>query len=143
MTVSDLSAALDFWQRFLPVQVRWRTTLDRPYLGRNVGYPGVRIDAAFVDFPDGTVLELLDYQDVERTPIPEQSANPGHNHFCLAVDDIDAACERAIAAGARMVYPDGPQEIDGGPNRGARAVYLRIPPDDASVELFQPPPATP
>jgi hypothetical protein len=35
--------------------------------------------------------------------------------------------------------PDGPVDVDGGPNRGARASYLRIH-DGISLELFQPPP---
>jgi len=139
MSVSDLDASLAFWEAFLGVEARWRATLDRPYLGRNVGYPGVRIDAAFIDLPDGSTLELLDYRGIDREPLPEASGNPGHVHLCLGVEHLDHVYERALAAGARPVCPDGPQEVDGGPNRGARAVYLRVPPDDASVELFQPP----
>ena len=70
MSVADLDVALGFWQRFLGVEARWRTVLDRPYLGRHVGYPGVRIDAAFVDLPGGVVLELLDYDVDGKTPNP-------------------------------------------------------------------------
>ena len=64
MSVADLDAALAFWERFLGVEARWRTVLDRPYLGRHLGYPGVRIDAAFVDLPGGIVLELLAYRAI-------------------------------------------------------------------------------
>jgi catechol 2,3-dioxygenase-like lactoylglutathione lyase family enzyme len=139
MSVSDIEAALAFWQAFLGVEPRWRTTLDRPYLGEHVGYPGVAIDAAFVDVPGGGVLELLDYRDVERVQVDERSANPGHVHICLTVDDMDDAWRRALDAGARPVRPAGPVEVDGGPNRGARASYLRVPPDWATLELIQPP----
>lgn len=138
-TVSDLDAALRFWEAFLGVAPRWRTILDRPYLGRNVGYHEVSIDAAFLDLPGGAILELLEYQDIEASALPEQSGNPGHVHLCLGVEDIDSAYARAVAAGARPVCSDGPQVVDAGPNRGARAVYLRTPPDSASLELFQPP----
>ena len=138
MSVADLDAALTFWRRFLGLEPRWRTVLDRPYLGRHVGYPGVRIDAAFLDLPGGTVLELLDYQLDGKLPNPEATANPGNVHLCLGVDDARAAWERAVAAGARPVVPEGPVEVDGGPNRGARASYLRIH-DGISVELFEPP----
>jgi catechol 2,3-dioxygenase-like lactoylglutathione lyase family enzyme len=140
MSVADLDAALDFWRRFLGVEPRWRTTLDRPYLGRHVGYPGVRIDAAFVDLPGGIVLELLDYDVDGKEPNADATANPGNVHLCLLVDDCGAAWERAVAAGARPVVPEGPVEVDGGPNRGARASYLRIH-DGISLELFQTPPA--
>ncbi len=138
MSVSDLEAALEFWRSFLDVEPRWRTVLDRPYLGRHLGYPGVTIDAAFVDLPGGIVLELLDYQLDGRSQNPEATASPGNVHLCLEVDDADEAWERAVAAGARPVVPEGPIEVDGGPNQGAKASYLRIH-DGISLELFQPP----
>jgi len=137
MSVADLDEALAFWRRFLGVEPRWRTVLDRPYLGRHVGYPGVHIDAAFVDLPGGLALELLAYQ-VEKTPNPEATANPGNVHLCLETDDAAAAWSRAVAAGARPIVPEGPVEVDGGPNRGARATYLRIH-DGITLEFFQPP----
>lgn len=139
MSVADLDAALAFWRAFLGVEPRWRTVLDRPYLGRHVGYPGVSMNAAFVDLPGGIVLELLDYRVERKTPNPEATANPGNVHLCLAVDDARAAWERALAAGARPLVREGPVEVDSGPNKGARAAYLRIH-DGISLELFQRPP---
>jgi glyoxylase I family protein len=126
MSVADLDAALAFWQRFLGVEARWRQMLERPYLARHLAYPDVRIDAAFLDLPGGIVLELLDYQLEPNV------------HLCLEVEDAGAAWERAVAAGARPLVPEGPIDVDGGPNQGARAAYLRIH-DGISLELFQPP----
>jgi catechol 2,3-dioxygenase-like lactoylglutathione lyase family enzyme len=140
MSVADLDAALDFWQRFLGLEPRWRTVLDRPYLGRHLGYPGVQIDAALLDLPGGAVLELLAYRLSGSASNPEATANPGNVHLCLSVSDARAAWIRAVAAGARPVVPDGPVEVDAGPNQGARAAYLRIH-DGISLELFQPPPS--
>lgn len=139
MSVADLDEALAFWRAFLGVEPRWRTVLDRPYLGRHVGYPGVRIDAAFVDLPGGIVLELLDYDVRDKATNADATANPGNVHLCLAVDDARAAWDRAVAAGARPLVPEGPVEVDAGPNEGARAAYLRIH-DGISLELFQSPP---
>jgi catechol 2,3-dioxygenase-like lactoylglutathione lyase family enzyme len=138
MSVADLDEAIGFWRRFLGTEPRWRTTLDRPYLGAHVGYPGVSIDAAFVDLPGGVVLELLAYRVDGVTENPAARANPGNVHVCLAVDDAREAWEQAVAAGARPVVLDGPVEVDGGPNAGARAAYLTIH-DGISLELFQPP----
>jgi glyoxylase I family protein len=138
MSVADLDEALAFWQQFLGVEARWRTVLDRPYLGRHVGYPGVSIDAAFLDLPGGIVLELLDYRVEDKDQNPDATANAGNVHLCLEVEDAGAAWERAVAAGAQPVVPEGPVDVDGGPNRGARASYLRIH-DGISLELFQPP----
>jgi catechol 2,3-dioxygenase-like lactoylglutathione lyase family enzyme len=138
MSVSDLDAALRFWESFVGAKARWRTVLDRPYLGRHVGYPGVSIEAAFVDLPGGLVLELLEYDVAEKEPNPEETANPGNVHLCLCVEDAGAMWQRAVSLGARPVEPDGPVDVDGGPNRGARAAYLRIH-DGITVELLQPP----
>ena len=139
ISVSDLGAALAFWARFLDVEPRWETVLERPYIGEHVGYPNVRIRAAFVDLPGSVILEVLEYQAVEWTPVDEGSANPGHVHLCLQVDDVESVFGRALACGARPVRPEGPVDVDAGPNRGARASYLRVPPDWHTLELFQAP----
>jgi catechol 2,3-dioxygenase-like lactoylglutathione lyase family enzyme len=139
MSVADLDEALAFWQRFLGVEPRWRTVLDRPYLSRHLGYEDLTIDAAFLDLSGDVVLELLDYRVEGKTQNDDATANPGNVHLCLEVDDAGAAWERAVAAGAIPVVPAGPVDVDAGPNRGARASYLRIH-DGISLELFQPPP---
>lgn len=138
MSVASLAEALAFWESFLGVHARWRTTLDRPYLGTHVGMPGVAIEAAFVDLPGGTILELLDYQVGAKQANPDATANPGNVHLCLTVADSGAAWNHARACGATPVVRDGPVEIDAGPNIGARAAYLRIH-DGITLELFQPP----
>jgi catechol 2,3-dioxygenase-like lactoylglutathione lyase family enzyme len=137
MTVADLDEALAFWRAFLGVEPRWREVLDRPYLGRHVGYPGVHIDVAFLDLPGGVVIELLEYDLADRARNPEGTANAGNVHLCLRADDARAAWNAAVAAGARPIVPEGPVEVDGGPNQGARAAYLRIH-DGITLELFQP-----
>jgi len=140
MTVASLEAALAFWEAFLGRPARWTTVLDRPYLSRVVGYPDVAIKAAFVDLPGGVVLELLDYHQVAgRSANPQATANPGNMHLCLKVADAHAAWQHAVGCGAVPVSPDGPVAIDGGPNIGAKAAYLRIH-DGITIELFQPPP---
>jgi catechol 2,3-dioxygenase-like lactoylglutathione lyase family enzyme len=138
ITVASLEKALAFWESFLEKPARWTTVLNRPYLGRIVGYPGVSIKAAFVDLPDGVVIELLDYHHVkERVANPDATANPGSQHFCVRVEDAQAAWAHAVSCGARPVSSEGPIEIDGGPNEGARVAYLRIH-DGVTLEIFQP-----
>jgi glyoxylase I family protein len=140
LSVSDLDRALAFWERFLGIEARWQTVLERPYIAMHVGYPGVRIRAAFVDLPGGGILELLEYLEVERARLDEGSANPGHVHLCVAVPDAQRAFDRAVAYGARPVNPGGPIDVEAGPNEGARVSYLRVPPDWHTLELLQPPP---
>lgn len=139
VSVSSLEQALDFWEGFLEVSARWQTVLDRPYLGQHVGYPGVRIAAAFLDLPGGGTLELLEYLNQKTHPSDPASANPGHMHLCLAVEKIEKDWKRALTHGAIPVHHGGPVTVDGGPNRGARVAYLRVPPDRTTLELFQTP----
>jgi catechol 2,3-dioxygenase-like lactoylglutathione lyase family enzyme len=140
VTVASLETALAFWEKFLGRPARWTTVLDRPYLSRVVGYLGVSIKAAFVELPGGGVIELLDYHQVkDRVANSEATANPGNVHLCLAVSDADTAWRHAVACGARSVGEDGPADIDGGPNKGSKAGYLRIH-DGVTLELFQPAP---
>lgn len=140
ISVASIDDAVAFWERFLEKPPRWTTVLDRPYLGRITGYPGVKIKAAFVDLPGGVVVELLDYQVEGRVAHDDRTANPGNVHLCIKVDDAERAWKHAVAAGARPLT-DGPVDIDGGPNIGARAAYLRAH-DGVTIELFQPPRAT-
>jgi catechol 2,3-dioxygenase-like lactoylglutathione lyase family enzyme len=137
LTVSDLDAALTFWRGFLGREESTRTVLERPYVQRLVGMSGIRIQAAFIELPDGRVIELLQY-GTETAPVPEDTAAPGHAHLCLVTEDATAAWRRAVESGARPVHPGGPVVIDAGPNRGTLAAYLRVPPDWHTVELFQP-----
>lgn len=139
MSVANLDRALAFWEAFLGVKARWRTLLERPYLGQHVGYPDVRIDAAFVDLPGGNILELLDYKVADKAQGSEWTANPGNVHICINVENTRSAWERALALGARAVVPDGPVAVDAGPNKGALVAYLRIH-DGITLELYQPAP---
>jgi catechol 2,3-dioxygenase-like lactoylglutathione lyase family enzyme len=138
ITVASLDGALAFWERFLGKPARWTTVLESPYLSRVVGYPHASIKAAFIDLPGGGVIELLDYHRIaERQANPEATANPGNMHLCLAVTDAAATWRHAVACGARPVSPDGPVDIEAGPNKGAKSCYLRIH-DGVTLEFFEP-----
>ena len=137
-TVSDIPAALAFWEPLLGTKARFVGRLDRPYLGEHVGHPGVEIEAAIIDLPGGGALELLDYRLDGRATNPEDTATIGNVHLCLAVADCEAAFAHAVACGARAIRPAGPITVDAGPNLGARATYLRAP-DGIPLELFQRP----
>jgi len=140
ITVRDMDRSIAFWQRLLGVPAHDRDLLAGPQLGALLGYPpGLRIDRCWVDLPEGGALELLQYLDRDDAPYDEGTAHPGNVHVCLAVDDMAAAHEHAVAAGARPV--GGPIEVKLGPNTGSHVAYLRTP-DGVTLELRQPPVAT-
>lgn len=137
MTVSDLRASVQFWNDFLGIEPLWTRVLDGDYLTGVTGYEGVSLDAAILELPGGTMLELLEYRDVPGSEIDMGTANPGNVHIAIRVDDIDRAWERIIAAGGTPRSPT-PTLVTSGPNTGARAGYVRDL-DGISLELFQPP----
>ena len=137
ISVVSVDRTLEFWKSFLGVDPRWRQVLDGPYLSDVTGYPGINLDASFIDLPGGVMLEILDYRVTDKSPNDMATANPGNVHICFRVDDIDCMWQRAIDSGATPISP-GPVEVTIGPNRGAKACYVRDP-DGITLELFQSP----
>ena len=135
MSVRNVRRTVEFWRNFAGVEPAWEKVVDGPYLGDITGYPGVHLNAAMIELPGGTWLEILDYQVPDKEPNDPSTANPGNVHLCLHVIDIHAVWARAMAAGATAVSP-GPVEVTEGPNRGAKVCYLREP-DGITIELFQ------
>jgi catechol 2,3-dioxygenase-like lactoylglutathione lyase family enzyme len=137
LTVSDIDVAVAFWAAFLDTQLLSRSDERRDYHATMVGIPGVRIRLAFFALGAHAKLELLEYDAGDRTAAPEATQNPGHAHLCLTVGDLHDAIARATALGA-VVVGDGPALIRYGANAGMKAVYMRVPPDSHTLELFEP-----
>jgi lactoylglutathione lyase len=137
LTVRDLDRSLAFYRDLLGFHlVRSRTT-DADYVGRQTGFPGVRLNVASLRVtPESTLsIELVEY--VSHTGVPAEPATnrAGNSHFCLTVDDIHAAYESLRRRGVRFKTP--PVPVTSGPNQGGFVVYLHDP-DGYTVEFFQP-----
>lgn len=94
-------------------------------------HPPIVARAAFLQLPGGGWIELFDASERERP------AGPGAmDHVALAVEDVQAACERAVAAGARLL--DGPvtRTLHGEPPREATMAFLAGP-DGEVIELYR------
>jgi len=135
LTVSDLDAAVAFWERFLGTPPASRPTLDRPYVGRLVGIAEVRIEAAFFDLGGGVRLELLEYPAAAPSGHVSHE-RPGHAHVCLWTARAAQSWRLAVDCGAEPIDPTGPVAIDSGRHAGLWAAYLRVPPDGHVLELF-------
>ena len=132
--VSNLDQSVEWYSRFLDEPPVLRKTWDVEYVGRIVGYPGVKMEGAFWRLPGGTVLELLQYLYPDPGRVDMETYNVGNAHLCLVVDDLDADFERLRD---RVEFRDPePVEIPWGPYKGGKACYLRDP-DGISIELMQ------
>jgi lactoylglutathione lyase len=62
---------------------------------------------AFLINDAGEQLELFELKEFEATPgwaHPTAALSRGHAHFALYVHDIEASFDRAVAAGARVLW---------------------------------------
>jgi len=135
LQVTDLDRSLAFYRDILGFQVAFAWNPRAPYIGEMVGYPDADIHAAILRLPGSDVmLELLEYRNVERTPVDTGTANPGTAHIAFFVDDLDDLYLRLTERGVESVSPPVTPTI--GPNEGGRAVYMKDP-DGIRVELIQ------
>jgi lactoylglutathione lyase len=105
---------------------------EGPGADQAAGHPGTRVRVALIDF-GGAAVELFEY----APPVPPW-ARTGYEgrvpHLALQVDDVDAALERAEAAGGRRLW-EGVDRFG-----RARVIYLEDPSGNV-VELLDKPPA--
>jgi lactoylglutathione lyase len=135
LQVADLARSVAFYRDVLGFEEVFAWNPQAPYIGELVGYPDVDLHAAILRPPNSEVfLELLEYRNVERTPVDTRTANPGTAHIAFFVDDCDAVFADLQARGVPSVSAPVTPTI--GPNKGGRAVYM-IDPDGIRVELIQ------
>lgn len=138
ITVSDLDRALAFYRDILGLEVFVVAERTDETIGQIVGYPGARIKLAYCGVPgDSARVELLQYLEPTGSANDGETYRPASGHVCFWVNDIEAMCQRLIAAG-HTPRSAAPVTILQGPNTGMKALYVRDP-DGNSVELHQPP----
>lgn len=138
--VSSLERSIPFYNFLLGEEPVLRKIWDHEYVGRIVGYPGLKLDAAFWRLPGGTILELIEYLHPPPAQVDMETYNAGNAHLCLVTDDIHADIER-LRGHAELRHPE-PVEIPWGAYKGGWALYIRDP-DGISIEVLQEPPGGP
>lgn len=135
LQVRDLERSIDFYTRYLGLEVTLRRVVPDRYIGEIVGYAGVEIHEAFLAIPGSDhLLELLEYRNVGGAAVDPATANPGTAHFCLLVEDLAGLHGRLSAAGVRFL--SAPIAPTVGPNVGGLVVYM-LDPDGIRIELIQ------
>ena len=135
VTVSDMDRSLRFYRDGLGLEIEFDTVVDGPYLKvvLDLAFEGIR--AVYLRLPGGAFIELLEYQGIERASAASRPCDYGSGHLCLLVEGIDEIVERLHGMGF-TARSEAPVDIDRGPNKGARSIYL-VDPDGYHVELFQ------
>lgn len=94
--------------------------------------PPLVSDAAFIELASGGWIELF----AGGKPVEAGQPDAGLNHFAIAVSDVAAATESAVAAGGTLV--DGPaiRTLRGDPPAEATMAFV-IGPDGETIELYR------
>jgi catechol 2,3-dioxygenase-like lactoylglutathione lyase family enzyme len=132
--VGNLDRSVEWYTFLLDEPPMVRNVWDLEYVGRMVGYPGLKIECAFWRLPGDTVLELIEHLHPEPGAVDMETYNAGNAHLCLVVDDLVAEYER-LRGNVEFRHPE-PVEIPWGPYAGGKAGYLRDP-DGISIQLMQ------
>jgi catechol 2,3-dioxygenase-like lactoylglutathione lyase family enzyme len=130
LTVPDLERATTFFAEAFGAQMIYDmidAPLSGPGIEQGLGVPeGAVIEAIrMLRLGNGPNLELFTYSGVtQRDPVVP--SDYGLQHFCVYVDDIDAAAARLEKAGGTLL--SAPSELPGGDaGPGNRYVYTRTP----------------
>ncbi len=134
--VRDVEQSTRFYEEHLGFERVARWSMSQPYVQKIVGYyPDVVLEIAMLTIPGTDVfLEILEYRNVEKTPVDPATANPGTGHFCLFCDNLDELYQSLVTKGVEFVSEV--QTPVAGPNKGGRIVYMKDP-DGIRVELVQ------
>jgi catechol 2,3-dioxygenase-like lactoylglutathione lyase family enzyme len=136
VTVSDLDRSLAFYRDLLGMEVSMERVFTEPYIFEIVALQPAAMRIAYLKIPQSPVIiELIEFQGIERHSGAARPCDPGTGHFCLYVGDIDALHERLRAKGYAS-RSAAPVTVTAGPNRGSKVVYM-LDPDGYLVELFE------
>jgi catechol 2,3-dioxygenase-like lactoylglutathione lyase family enzyme len=133
-TVSDLDAVIPFFRDLLGFELTSRAPRDGRLIARMTAIAGVDIEIAYVNGP-GHRIELIEYKAPDdREVVVPRLCDSGAAHVALNVTGIEDLVAASPAFGFSAVGEI--IEIDAGPNKGSKVVYLRGP-DGITVEYIQ------
>lgn len=132
-TVADLDRAVRFWTEALGFRLGSMGERSGDWQERATGVKGARLKVAHL-FGHGHHMELIQYLDGAAGGVGLPPNAVGAGHVCLEVDDIHAAAQRLLAAGATL--QGEMTEIAHGTFSGSWAGYIRDP-DGVLIELVQ------
>ncbi len=123
-TVPDLEKAVQFWTEGLGFKAASVSERTGDWQGRITGVPGAKLKIAHL-FGYSQHIELIEYLEASCSPFTLNPNMAGTAHVCLNVENIESIIQKLTSLGAT---PQGELvEVDSGPVKGCRSIYLRDP----------------
>ena len=133
-TVSNLDRSISFFTEVLGFRVTSHEPRDPAMIQAMTGIDGADIDVAYLQMP-GHALELIEYKGpADRGQVECRVCDVGAAHIAFDVEDVQAVIDRGAQYGVQLM--GNVLDVTGGPNKGARAAYLRDS-DGVTMEFLQ------
>ena len=137
IAVSRMADAVAFYRDLLGLTVTFDDYHDPAAISGLFGYAEPVVHAVVVGLPDGSEIELVEFERPRGTPVRRAAGDPGLMAVNLLVDGVDELVARLTAGG----YPPSsvivPQTL---PDGGQIRVVVCPGPDDVTIILVELPP---
>lgn len=137
IAVSDMTEAVRFYRDLLGLRVTFDDYHDPAAISLLFDLQGPVVHATVVSCPDGSEIELVEFEQPRRPTARREPGQPGIMAVNLLVHGLDAIVERLRAAGYVPSSPIVPQTLPDG--AGIKVVVCRAP-DDVAILLVELPP---
>lgn len=134
LTVADIDRTIAFYEKYFGFKTTIKATFPADFIGSVPQLyrqkEGVYSDFAFIESPDGIVLELFQFSDPLPAGLPVWN-RPGYHHICLKVEDVPEKYKEMVADGVEFFFEPG---YRGDPADNEYWVFLKDP-DGNMIEL--------
>ncbi len=110
LTVSDMDRTIEFYKKYFDFKVTLRGVFDADFISAVPQLykqkEGVYSDFAFIEAPNGIVIELFQFSDMLKPEEPVWNRT-GYHHICLVVENVPQKYEEMKADGVEFYFAPG------------------------------------
>lgn len=125
-SVVDLEKAIDIFENELGLTKITKREISLPYVSALVAKSGAKARLAFFELPDGTFIEILEWEKAQSNNHHVEIYDAGAQHICLNVTNINIWWNKVENSSNIEAVSTSVVQVETGPNAGARVFFARI-----------------